>query len=276
MKTTAELIAWCKSKVGCGYVFGANGQVITESFIQAKAALYPKQYTSGYITASRRWIGKEAYDCGGLIDKFLGIDRNADGYYNKATEKGPIRTMPMIPGMLVFMERTDHTMYHIGVYIGGGKVIEAKGVAYGVVETDLSERSWDYWGKCDLIEYTQEDDDMIKLGDKGTGLVRSWQETLLKLGFSVGEDGADDWFGGDTEQGTKDFQARFGLPQTGIVDAATAAKAWDALRLIPNVDVKPYKDQIALLTTERDKLAGTANEAVGDLKTLAGIVNKYR
>lgn len=43
-------------------------------------------------------------------------------------EKGKIATMPDVPGVLVFMSG------HVGVYIGGGEVIEARGHEYGVIK----------------------------------------------------------------------------------------------------------------------------------------------
>ncbi|MBE6719187.1 MAG: hypothetical protein E7571_00845 [Ruminococcaceae bacterium] len=42
---------------------------------------------------------------------------------------------------------------HVGVYIGGGYVIEAKGHAYGVVKTAFKGRGWKNWGKCPWITY---------------------------------------------------------------------------------------------------------------------------
>ena len=51
--------------------------------------------------------------------------------------------MPDVPGVLVFMPG------HVGIYIGNGKVIEARGHAYGVVETNLVGRGWKEWGKLD-------------------------------------------------------------------------------------------------------------------------------
>jgi len=36
-------------------------------------------------------------------------------------------------------------MVHVGIYLGNGKVIEAKGADYGVVETDLSKGTLTNW-----------------------------------------------------------------------------------------------------------------------------------
>ena len=67
--------------------------------------------------------------------------------HDKCTVKGSISSMPDIPGILVFLPG------HVGVYIGNGYVIEAKGHAYGVVKTKLAGRGWKSWGKCHWITY---------------------------------------------------------------------------------------------------------------------------
>lgn len=69
-----------------------------------------------------------------------------DMYYS-ATESGPIDTMPDIPGLAVWHDG------HIGVYIGGGQVIEAMGTKYGVVKTELAGRGWTHWLKIPYINY---------------------------------------------------------------------------------------------------------------------------
>jgi len=245
------LVTHCISKIGARYMFGFTG-IVTETIIQQKARQYPRVYTSTYISKCRQLIGQWATDCSGLIDLYLGVDLNASGYYLRATRKGSIGSIPdHIPGILVFKYDNDGSIGHVGVSEGNGNVIEAKGIAYGVVRTVLAGNGWDLWAYCHLIEYiTPEGEDVIKIGDKYTGFVKPWQEALLKLGISVGEDGADDWFGGDTEDATKIFQGNVGLPQTGIVDAATASKMFDALRLVPNVDVTPYTTKIVDLTKQ--------------------------
>ncbi len=105
-------------------------------------------------------IGQRVHDCVGLIKGYLWSDSpistptykssqdvSANGMLKKCKERGGIDSMPEIPGLLVF--KTGH----VGVYIGEGKVIEARGFNYGVVETELKERNWTYWGKCPWIEY---------------------------------------------------------------------------------------------------------------------------
>ena len=42
----------------------------------------------------------------------------------------------------VLYRRGSDGMVHSGIYLGNGKVIEAKGSAYGVVETSLKDGHW--------------------------------------------------------------------------------------------------------------------------------------
>ncbi len=74
-------------------------------------------------------------------------DIGANQMYYSATESGTIDTMPDIPGLAVWHDG------HIGVYIGGGQVIEAMGTKYGVVKTELANRGWTHWLKIPYINY---------------------------------------------------------------------------------------------------------------------------
>ena len=70
------------------------------------------------------------------------------------TDKGKIDSMELVPGMAVFKTRTWSSsqssnnwyntdpgdVYHVGLYIGDGKVVEAKGVKHGVVITNI--KTW--------------------------------------------------------------------------------------------------------------------------------------
>lgn len=87
-------------------------------------------------------------------------DKDVSGMLKNCTEQGDMSTFPNIAGVLVFMNG------HVGVYIGNGKVIEAKGHAYGVVETNLIGRGWTKWGKLDWIKYKE----TIKLFEDGEEL----------------------------------------------------------------------------------------------------------
>ena len=74
-------------------------------------------------------------------------DISADTMYENAAEKGTIDTIPEIPGLAVWHEG------HIGVYIGGDKVVQAANTTAGVILTDLGDTAWTHWLKVPYISY---------------------------------------------------------------------------------------------------------------------------
>ena len=163
-KNNLDLVEWAKQAKlrGWGYVWGTYGEVLTRSYYNAKAEQYPDE-VGGYADfIESNWLGGRTSDCNGLIKGYGWLnpdtheieygtngmpDIGADTMYANATEKGTIDTIPEIPGLAVWHEG------HIGIYIGGGKVIEAMGTKYGVVETELAGRGWTHWLKVPYITY---------------------------------------------------------------------------------------------------------------------------
>lgn len=64
---------------------------------------------------------------------------------------------------------------------------------------------------------------MLRKGDRGEA-VKQMQEKLLKLGYSLGPDGADGDFGGNTELAVHKFQVRYNLEADGIAGPETLKK----------------------------------------------------
>jgi DNA-binding transcriptional ArsR family regulator len=155
-------------------MWGCWGNPITATLISAKAGQYP-----GHYDAVRRYeltglIGRAwGIDCVGLIKSYYWgcvpavsqgkydsrSDVSADGMYNAAKVKGGIETMPDLRGLCVQQPG------HIGVYIGGGKVIEATRGVYGdgVVMTQLKDRKWVHWLQCPFITYETEEDELSQI-----------------------------------------------------------------------------------------------------------------
>lgn len=161
MKTNSDLVNFAKSCLGRPYIFGTFGQKLTAALIDQKAKQYPR-----YINATRakkakaQFIGQRSTDCIGLVKFFLwsespdadpvynsAQDWSADDTFNRATEKGKIDSLPDLPGVLVRYRG------HVGVYIGNGEVIEARGFDYGIVKTALNSRAWTHWYKHPCICY---------------------------------------------------------------------------------------------------------------------------
>ena len=165
MKTAKGLVEYAKAQLGLPYWYGTFGNIGTEALYISKKKQYPKYYNwkgTQFDNFSSQY-GKRVHDCVGLIKGYLWCDTpTATPKYNSSQdvsandmrsvckEKGDIGSMPDIPGVLVFMNG------HVGVYIGGGYVIEARGHEYGVVKTALKSRPWKWWGKCPYITYSNE------------------------------------------------------------------------------------------------------------------------
>lgn len=156
-KTNTGLVAYAKAQIGKPYYYGTFGQKANKSLYDSKKKQYPEYYKWGYPIKDN---GVKVHDCVGLIKGYLWCDSatatpkynanqdvSANGMYAKCTKKGKIKTIPEVPGVLVFMDK------HVGVYIGSGEVIEARGHAYGVVKTKLKDRPWKNWGYCPYITY---------------------------------------------------------------------------------------------------------------------------
>lgn len=160
-KTNVGLVEYCHAQLGRPYWYGTFGQKASQTLLEAKRKQYPKYYTASNFNSQ---TGQKVHDCIGLIKGYMWTkdaddmkpvycsngfnDYSANMFRNHCKRKSSFfAQMPEVPGLAVFMNG------HVGVYVGGGKVIEARGHAYGVVMTDLSKRPWTHWAYIDEIEY---------------------------------------------------------------------------------------------------------------------------
>ena len=163
-KNNLDLVRWAiqAEQNHWGYVWGTFGSVFTTSLYEYKLQQYPEEIGaySDFILAN--WLGGRTVDCVGLIkgygwlnEETLEInygtngmpDIGADSMYYNASEKGSIGTIPEIPGLAVWHAG------HIGIYIGNGEVIEAKGTKFGVIRSNLADGNWTHWLKIPYITY---------------------------------------------------------------------------------------------------------------------------
>lgn len=131
----SAFIEFLKRQVGKPYLFGVEND--------------PKE---------SNWDNYKAWDCSELVEiAFYKIHINVpDGSYNQAAVSTPIVGEPLI-GDLGFKWHPDtKQIHHVGLYIGAGNVVEAKGVNWGVVMTPIknfeNSPDWAYWGRLKLIE----------------------------------------------------------------------------------------------------------------------------
>ena len=162
MPNNIELVRISRAMIGNPYWYGTYGQTGSEQLLSDCAKRYPNQYSKKRIeTAKARGdFGKRVMDCSGLIKNVLmggtetatpvynaQYDLSANSFHTKATEKGSIKDIPEVIGLGLWKNN------HVGVYIGGGKCIEAKGFDYGVVESELANTAFVEWFKIPFIEY---------------------------------------------------------------------------------------------------------------------------
>lgn len=244
-KTGKGLVTYAKAQLGKPYWYGTYGQKSTKALYESKKRQYPTYYE--WALPSNQ-LGVKVHDCIGLVKGYLWSDSVSDPNpkYNAKQDvsanrmldlckiKGGISSIPEIAGTLVFMEG------HVGVYIGGGYVIEARGHAYGVVKTKLQGRGWKRWGLCPWITYEKKEptkpskpsgkqpyngklpNPTLKVGSKGIA-VQELQRFLNWYGkYKLVIDGI---YGVKTEKAVKDFQRAEGIKIDGIYGAQTRAKA---------------------------------------------------
>lgn len=167
MKNNIDLVKFARLMVGQVYWFGTYGQVGNAKLLAERAKAYPGQFSQKRINKAKERgdFGKRVMDCSGLIKNYLmsntdnldvmpmppsydsKYDLSANSFHTKASEKGPIGSIPEIIGLGLWKNN------HVGIYIGGGKVIEARGFDYGVIESNLSDVAWVEWFKIPFIEY---------------------------------------------------------------------------------------------------------------------------
>lgn len=217
-----------------GYIWGTRGQTWTQAS-QNKAT---RAMTVKY---GAKWIGRRVADCSGLFVWAYklhneSIYHGSNTIFNKyCSETGPVAgTVKIRVGTAVF-QNTEGTRGHIGLYIGGGMCIEAKGTPHGVVSSPLA--VWDEWGTLSDVDYTGElletfgivPLDTLQKGSKGE-LVKYLQRALAEAGYDVGK--IDGIFGSETLSAVRAFQYDHNLTPDGKVGKLT----WAAIKALVDDD----------------------------------------
>ena len=245
--TNAQLVTECKRMAGAtgaiekrsggityyknryGYVLSGQGEVYTPDLAEKWGNAKRVGKSKSYFTYScSRWFGRRVVDCSGMIvEAFRAYnpdygDRTANYFFNSCcSERGAIKTLPEMPGVIVWKSG------HIGVYIGSGLVIEARGYQHGVVVSELSTQKWTNWGKLKDVSYAVEAKpkpvftrelkykSKMMRGDD----VRALQALLTTAGESVGA--VDGIFGTKTRAAVRSYQRGHKLTVDGIAGKNT-------------------------------------------------------
>ena len=217
-----------------GYIWGQSGGVWTQK-MQDRVMADPKgrEQTKKY---GQKWVGHNVVDCSGIpyhVTKTNGCKCSHSSYtqyLDYCSNRGRLSKEmidSLIPGAGIFQysNKYVHPYYHVGIYVGDGYLIEAKGTFDGVVKTPVTnwlksksaqETHYGYWKFVDWTDSGIEERpymETLKRGSKGDS-VKKLQEKLNQLGFNCGE--ADGIFGINTYNAVKAFQLANGLTADGI------------------------------------------------------------
>lgn len=168
-KTNWGLADWAKSWLGMPYWYGCVCYKCTQDLLNRKAKQYPKHYTQARMPRYKSDIaaGKWAADCIGLAKGYMWWDSarqktayavngcpdmSANGMLERAKVRGDIKTLPEVPGTMLWMSG------HAGVYIGNGWAVEERGFGYGCVKTRVADRPWKKWYRLPGLIYLNADD----------------------------------------------------------------------------------------------------------------------
>lgn len=238
VRTAEAELGWC-------YVWGATGQECTPakreaairrcSAAEAEIATKKCQVLSGKKSACSGCAyypdGQTTLmdDCQGFVKQIcrrVGVTFTGGGctsMWNDAknwTEQGAIKDMPDVV-CCVFM-KNGSKMSHIGLHVGGGRIIHCSG---NVKEGKTTDRGWTNYAIPKGLEGgTPVAYPTLRKGSTGEYVTLA-QTKLIQLGYDVGKTGADGKYGDKTAAAVKQFQKDRDLKADGVVGPVT----WDAL-----------------------------------------------
>ena len=218
---------------GWGYIYGYAGVTWTAE-LQDKI----ERTTDANRAASRQygsqWIGRKVTDCSGLIRwalRQLGSDiihQARYQYTDQSARKGKLVDgrredgQPILPGTCVFLQGNQERIHHVGVYVGGGICVEAKGARYGVVTSKLDH--WDHWGELKMVDYT----DAEKIEEEPAPEIPDREEKRDVLYHAV-VNNPGKWLNVRSGPSTS-YSTLFRLEKGDAVDVLAEDNGWDQVR----------------------------------------------
>lgn len=243
MGTGKELAAYAISKIGMPYFYGAKMVygALTEAFMKQMHTSYPSIVTNSYMTKARGkgQVGKINVDCSGLIGGYRKVNIGSAQLYQQAYTRMPIsKVNDFAIGTVLWKSG------HVGVYIGDGYVVEAKGINYGVIKSKVASTKWVYGLTFSDISYDYNVKvpgtwrgsnpysvpgtlvtSKVNAKSRGTRNYISEGEQVKWVQFELVESGYDLKIDGDCGKNTldaiKDFQRSCKIKADGIVGPTT-------------------------------------------------------
>ena len=175
--TGQGLADFAEGRIGLPYFYGAkiSHGILTEEFIQKLHEKLPDLVTDNYMEQARQkeQVGKVNTDCSGLIGAYLGMELSSAQMYAVADQRIMIQNFESREQRFTKQnfgssdQCSSPKMYesyawlpagtvlwkpgHVGVYLGkrdgAYRCVEAKGINYGTICSNVSDNDW----KCGLL-----------------------------------------------------------------------------------------------------------------------------
>ncbi len=157
MSNSQNFIDLVSSKIGCGYVWGGQGQILTQDVLNQLINTYGREhYYFDDGTTAEKWLGYQVFDCSGLIVwtlQKIGLiigDYNTDGLLSLCEQLSSMDELQA--GDLLFKGDSSSTD-HVGIYVGSGYTIHARSTAVGVVKTSWEDyNKWSMYGRLNSLQ----------------------------------------------------------------------------------------------------------------------------
>ena len=148
--TGQGLADFAEGRIGTPYFYGAkiSHGILTEEFVQELHEKLPDLVTDDYVERARQQgqVGKVNTDCSGLIGAYLGVELSSAQMYAVADQRIMYETYACLPVGTVLW-KPGHVGVFLGKCDGTYRCVEAKGINYGTICSNVSDDDW----KCGLL-----------------------------------------------------------------------------------------------------------------------------
>lgn len=163
--TGQRLADFAEGRIGTPYFYGAKISygILTEEFMQELHEKLPDLVTDDYMEQARKkgQVGKVNTDCSGLIGAYLGVELSSAQMYAVADQrimiqnfesreqcfsKKMLEVYAWLPVGTVLW-KPGHVGVFLGIRDGAFLCMEAKGIAYGTICSNVTDNDW----QCGLL-----------------------------------------------------------------------------------------------------------------------------
>ena len=157
--TGQGLADFAEGRIGTPYFYGAkiSHGILTEEFVQELHEKLPDLVTDDYVERARQQgqVGKVNTDCSGLIGAYLGVELSSAQMYAVADQRIVYETYAWLPVGTVLWNPG-----HVGVFLGKCdgtyRCVEAKGINYGTICSNVPDNDWQYGLLFPWVSYDME------------------------------------------------------------------------------------------------------------------------